>query len=181
MKKFLILILAILCLAGCAKKAPLQPTEGYTAPTLPEFDETQGPQQHLQAIFDGLRGTAFTASWGKGWEDTLSMAPCDPDMLKQVIPNENLVSDFCQQSMMVVPSNDGTFSYQRTELTMEEACGLICGRSLTEEEQSAISGYSDAIADLTITTDADEIFNSLQLTVTLDQTKWNLQIHIDLE
>jgi len=175
---FILLLTAVLCLAGCAKQAPTGPT-GYTAPTLPEFDKTQGPEQHLQAVFDGLKGKSFTASCGADWQDTLTLTPCDTDTLRQRIPNEHLVSDFCQRSMMVVPSNDGTFTYQLTGLTVEDACALICDRSLTESEQAALSPYSETGADLSISTDSNQIFRKLQLTITLDQSTWVLVIVID--
>ena len=181
MKQFLlILFAAVLCLSGCKNQAPVQPTEGYTAPTLPEFDKTQGPDVHLQAVFDGLRGQSFQASWGSGWREDLTLVPCDTDTLRKLIPNEALVEDFCQRSMIVVPSNDGTFSYQLTGLTVEEACSLICGRSLTEAEQATLSAYTDSQAELTINTDSNRIFRELLLTVTLDQSTWLLQITITL-
>ena len=175
---FLSILIVTLCLTGCVKNSPAPPTQGYTAPTLPEFDKNQGPEAHLQAIFDGLRGKAFTAAWGSGWENEPELTPCDTDTLRQLLPNENLVADFCRESMMVEPSNDGTFSYRRMELTVEEACALLCGRTLTQEEQTALSAYSETMADLTISTDGDQLFKSLRLTVTLDNTQWHLQITI---
>ena len=181
MKRILILILtAILCLAGCTKNVPAGPTNGYTAPTLPEFDKTQPPDHHLQAVFDGLKGKSFTASCGSGWQNELTLTPCDTAALRQLIPNENLVADFCQKSIMMVPSNDGTFSYQLTRMTVEEACALLCNRPLTEEETTTLSTYTEAIAELKISTDENHIFRELKLTVTLDQTPWILQIAIEL-
>ena len=182
MKRILILILtAVLCLTGCANNVPTQPTDGYTAPTLPQFDQSQSPEYHLQSIFDALKGKTFTIHHGADWEKDLNMTPCDTKTLRQLIPNDNLAADFCKKSMMVVPSNDGSFSYQLTDLSVEEACALICARPLTEAEQSTLSGYTDAAADLTISTDTDRVFQELKLTVTLNQTPWTLRITITVQ
>jgi hypothetical protein len=53
--------------------------------------------------------------------------------LRALIPNENLLGDLCKQSLIVSPSNDGSFRYQLTQLTLEELYTLVHGVAPGEE------------------------------------------------
>lgn len=183
MKRLLILVAAaMLVLTACDEQAaPAAPT--YTAPTLPSFDETLTPEQHLSAATERLQGLdRFTVSYGSGWQEELILTTGSGEeaytALRQLVPNEDLIDQFCAMGMMVSPSNDGTFLYQSGTLTLEEVCQLVCGRSLTEKEQTAAAAYPEVEATVRIGVDADRIFQSLQVDIPLDEATWTLQITI---
>ncbi len=184
MKKRLIVFIAVLtvALAGCRTQsaAPTEPT--YTIPTLPNFDETLTPRDHLEAAISSLKDRGdFTVQYGSGWKDSLSLSTGGGNAfpeLRKLIPNEDFVKDFCGMGMMVVPSNDGTFRYEVTGLTLDEVCQLICGRDLTAEEQSIVSAYSQIDCSVEIGVDEERIFQSLRMDIQLDSSLWTLQILI---
>ena len=175
-------VAAMLALSGCDEQAaPTSPT--YTAPTLPDFDQELTPEQHLNAAMEQLEALdSFSVSYGSGWKDDLTLTTGSGEeayaALRQLVPNEDLIAQFSAGGMMVSPSNTGSFLYQSGTLTLEETCQLICGRAPTEEELAAVSGYSEVIGTIRIGLDADLIFQSLQVDITLDDTLWTLQITI---
>lgn len=181
MKRLLVLALALalaLGLCGCGKEQSIPTESSHTEPTLPDFNQSLSPEQHLQAAIEALEDVPFTAVCGSGWHEDITLTAGDEDTLRQLIPNRGFLSDFCAMGMMVVPSNDGTFRYEVTMLSVGEVCRLVCGRDLTPEEEATLSGYTDAMGSVAIYLDEDRAFQALEVDVTLDDSLWTLQIQI---
>ena len=184
MKKrlFILMMVLLFALAGCGAQHSTPSKPESTIPTLPDFDETLSPRGHLEAALGALKDSGdFTVQYGAGWEDSLTLSGGSKDAfpeLRKLIPNEDFLADFCDMRMMVVPSNDGTFRYEVTDLTLDQVCQLICGRDLTAEERSTASAYSQIDCSVEIGVDEERIFQSLRMDIQLDSSLWTLQILI---
>lgn len=64
-----------------------------------------------------------------------------------MVPNEGFLDEFCDGRLTVSPSNDGSFTYQRSELTMEELYRLIHGDQASFPEQSDAVGVASVHVD----------------------------------
>lgn len=174
MKKLCIVFVLVFCLAACAEQ-PAEPI--HTEPTLPQLNEQMTPQKLLQSAIDDLKGKNATFTYGSGWEKELDMTAAeDTEQLYALVPNEELISEFCAMPLMAIPSNDGTFCYQATDLTPLQICRVICGRDLTVEERDKLAVYPEAEGAVQIKVDAEGLFQSLQVDVSLSDGVWTLQI-----
>ncbi len=173
---FLLTMVLLVCLNGCQDKTP-QPTEP-TEPTLPTFDDTATPKDQLQSAFDKLKGKKTTVSYGMGLEEPKLTATQDMEEIRDLVPNEDFLEDFCNLGLMAIPSNKGTFCYQVTNLTPEQICQLLCDRSLTAEEQQELTDYPDAMGTIGIYVDAEGVFQSLKVDISLTDSNWILILNI---
>ena len=184
MKKviFILALAMALALSGCTEEVTVTaPT--YTAPTLPDFDQSLSPEEHLFAAMDQLYALdSFTVTYGSGWKDKLTLTTGSGEdtfaALRELVPNEDFISHFSAGSMTVSPSNTGSFLYQSGSLTAEEVCKLICNRSLTEQELAALENYTEVTGQIRIGLDADRCFQLLEVDLTLGDAHWLLQIQI---
>lgn len=179
--RYLLLVLTLmLCFTGCQEELPQDPT--YPEPTLPSFDESIAPKNHLQTAMDALKGKEYSASWGYGMEQPLKLTSTDNmDDLRKLVPNPDFLSQFNNMRMMIVPSNTGTFSYQVLELTPEALCQLLCGRDLTVEEQQTLAAYPDAMGTVALDVDENGVFCGLRVELPLSEATWILKIQITLK
>ncbi len=184
MKKLILLITAALTLfTGCADPAAVLDVPTYTAPTLPELDQSLSPDQLLTTAVGRLQTLdSFAVSYGSGWQKDLVLTNGTGETafanLRQLVPNEAFIEDFCAMGMVVSPSNDGSFCYQLPSLTLEQVCQLLCGRPLTEAELSTVSNYTEVVGAIRIDVDPIQIFQALEVDIALDDAHWFLQIRI---
>ena len=169
-----IAVMLALCLSGCSQETV---EIGYTEPTLPSLNETQTPNQLLQAAIDKLAGQDVSLSYGMGWQEELTLSPADREDLP--VSNEDFIGQFCQLPLTVSPSKDGTFCFQVTELTPEQLSQLLRGEALTHQQQQQLSAYPDAEGTVKIGVDAKGAFQYLQVDVLLSERIWTLQISVN--
>lgn len=94
--------------------------------------------------------------------------------LYERLPNESFFEDFCAGRLTVSPSNDGSFSFQQTELTLSQLYTLIYGK---EPEGTLPEGVG--IASVTVGPEGCLSEISFQ-TYLGDGTRENLTLRFDL-
>lgn len=174
MKKIILPLLAALLLTGCARRQNTAPTVEpiYDAPTLPTFLQDETPQQKLTAALEKCT-RPFTLTYGTVWQsESLTTVQVDAatenfDDVKALFPNENLIETFCDLGVIAIPSNTGAYTYQLTQLTLEEVCLLLTDRAPTEEELSQAAPYETIDGYATIETDPQGRFTSLSVELDL--------------
>lgn len=70
----------------------------------------------------------------------------------ETFPDRSLLDRFCGMRLIATPSNDGSFRYQLTELTIEELYSLIHGQA---PEPDSLSGCADATGSASIDVDPE--------------------------
>ena len=63
-------------------------------------------------------------------------------LLRQQIPNENLFEDMCGKSLIVSPSNDGSFQYQLNRLPLRDLYVLVHGVAPEEHPPEGVGTAS---------------------------------------
>lgn len=180
MKRWYVLAAAVLlCLTACNDRSNEPSKPVWTEPTLPQIDQTQPPQQLLRSAIAGLDGKELTYFYGCGWQKEWTMTQGTAEDFRSLVPNQELIAQFCALPMMAIPSKDGTICYQATELSPEQVCQLVCDRSLTSEEQQSLSAYPDAEGTVQISVDEKGVFRFLQVDILLHSEVWRLKLQVE--
>ena len=85
------------------------------------------------------------------------------DPVYAVIPRSGILDRFCDRRLMVSPSNDGSFTYQITDLTAQELYRLIHG----ELQQQIPQDYDRAIGTATVEVDPEGCLTQLRFDLML--------------
>ena len=149
----LLTVLILFSLTACTKQ---EPTGEDTTPTLPTFATHKTPWELLNEAIENTKAAAScTVRYGtveKQGDTTTenihsqtvtSEHPFDTDTLYQDVPsfpaNEDFIADFCAMPLRVIPSNDGTFRYELSELSWDEFCSLMYGSTTPAPMYEAFS------------------------------------------
>ena len=164
MKRLILPLLALLVLTGCVRRQTTTPTieQIYEAPTLPTFQPKETPQQKLTAALSKCTGI-LTLTYGTIWEEenlnTLQVdGNTDFSGPRALFPNEAFIETFCDLGVIAIPSNTGAYTYQLTQLSLEEVCLLITGRVPTKDELSQAAPYEIIEGYASIQTDPEGRF-----------------------
>ncbi len=152
MKKLLSLLPLALCLCACAKEAPAPTHETIPLATSPAFSTQTTPREQLEeAIGLAFSDPGCTVTYGTDAVTTGAPGEQTYQALRALIPNENLVADFCGLPLIASPGQEGGMVYQVTELTLEETYALIHGAQ--PEEALLPAGYSQALGTVSFHVD----------------------------
>lgn len=163
MKKlfFIFLLVLTLALVGCSQ-APAATEAAATIPTLPSVPTEMTPLEILTAALDKTGSArSCTVEYGKQedvhTQSVTAHAPFDTAALYAEIgdfpTNENLLADFCAQSLRAIPSNSGTVRYELSGLTPAALAELMYG-----SDSPAFDDFPDGVCTAAIVVDGDGCF-----------------------
>lgn len=92
-----------------------------------------------------------------------------------LFPDDGLLERFCAQPLTASPSNDGSFCYQLTELSVSQIYTLIHG---TEPENTLLEDDQTGIGTVSLTVDPEGYFSQLLIQVYVSDTTHTLQLSL---
>lgn len=92
-----------------------------------------------------------------------------------LFPDDGLLERFCAQPLTASPSNDGSFCYQLTELSVTEIFTLIYG---TQPENALLEDGKTGIGTVSLTVDPEGYFSQLLILVYVSDTTHALQLSL---
>ncbi len=114
---------------------------------------------------DKTFSSPYALTFGTVWQGEEDLTAGGIDALRALIPNENLLTDFCKMPILATPGSDGSLAYQVTELSLEELYRLIYG--VDADEELLPDTYSTALGTVTFQTDGQGRFTELRFELDL--------------